>query len=217
MAFIERKRALSLLVLLTLCFAHIVWADSKRDLKRETARNCTADRLIESAQRWMGVRELTGHNDHPMITKALKVCGLAGNKGYAWCAASMAEIHDYAALPAPHSARVPDWFKHNVVWKREWGKLPHRLAKRGMVGGLYYNRLGRYGHIVLIEGESKDRFYLVEGNTNLKGSNEGDGFYRTTRRKESIAVLADYCLNGQQFINEYDNYLQQILKQQTDE
>lgn len=143
-----------------------------------------------------------------MITSAMNICGLAGNMGYPWCAASMAEIHNYAEIPAPHSARVVDWFKQNLVWKTEWGEYPG-FSTPGMVGALYYRRLGRYGHIFLIIGEDKNNFYTLEGNTNIAGSREGDGFYRKIRSKSSVAALADYCINGRNFILMYDDYLQQ--------
>jgi hypothetical protein len=158
---------------------------------------------MASAERWMHVRELTGNNDHPMITKAMRLCGLRGDMGYPWCAAAQAEIHDHAGLPAPHSARVVDWFRTNVVWKREWGDRPEHLNTHGMVGALYYQHLGRYGHIVLIVGEDKNNFYTLEGNTNLAGSREGDGFYRKIRSKKSIAALADYCLTGNRWLDKY--------------
>lgn len=156
------------------------------------------------------MRELTGHNDHPQIQAWLKQTGLTGR--YAWCAASMAGIHTEAGIPNPNSARVVDWFKSNVVWKREWGQLPEFVDKKGMVGAIYYHKLGRYGHIILIIGEDKNNFYCYEGNTNFAGSNEGDGFYKTVRSKEYIAALADYCVAPNDFIELYDDYLQKAYR-----
>jgi hypothetical protein len=147
-----------------------------------------------------------------MITKAMKLCGLPGNAGHPWCAASMAEIHDYAGLTAPHSARVVDWFNHNLVWKREWGETPFSFDKKGMVGGLYYRELGRLGHIVLIVSEDKNNYYTLEGNTNSAGSRDGEGFYKKIRSKESISAFADYCLNGKLFLEEYHEFLKHHIK-----
>jgi hypothetical protein len=154
----------------------------------------------------MEVRELTGNNDHPMITRAMNLCGLDGDKGYPWCAASQAEIHHEADIEAPRSARVVDWFIRNVVWEKRFGEIPP-FEKQGMVGGLYYRHLGRLGHIFLIVGEDKNNFYTLEGNTNLAGSREGDGFYKKVRSKKSVAAMADYCLSGEAFEKEYGNYL----------
>ena len=142
----------------------------------------------------------------------MKLCGLPGNAGHPWCAACQSEIHDKAGLPAPKSGRVVDWFNQNVVWLKRFGEVPAGFDVRGMVGALYYRHLGRYGHIVLIIGEDKNNYYCYEGNTNIKGSREGDGFYRTMRSKESISALADYCLNGKLFFEKYDSYLQKVMK-----
>lgn len=196
----NRKRQIQVFILLVCCLLAPVWSYSQRTV--------AVERVLKSAERWKDVRELTGKNDHPMITKSMKLCGLRGDKGYPWCASSQADIFYHAGISAPLSAAVTGWFKSNVVWKKEWGEMVYHDA--GMVGALYYAKLGRYGHIVLIVGEDKNNFYCMEGNTNNGGSREGDGFYRTIRSKKSIAALADYCLSGKDFINEYDNYLQKI-------
>jgi hypothetical protein len=194
----------------------------KKEEKRKDIREQNFIALLRSAKRWHGVKELTGNNDHPMITKAMRLCGLDGDKGYPWCAAAQAEIFDYAGLTAPTSARVVDWFEQNVVWNKSFGKSPRYMDKKGMVGGMYYSKLGRLGHIVLIVGESDKYYYTLEGNTSAWGAiewdefdttqREGDGFYKKIRSKESISALADYCLIGQMFIDEYDNYLQKHLR-----
>jgi len=218
METIIRKGTFLLLFLVACSTVNPIRSDCKRTLKEERreikveeARNNAAEDLLLSAERWINIRELTGNNDHPMITKAMELCGLSGNRGYAWCAASQAEIHDYAGLIAPHSARVMDWFSQNIVWIVEFGELP-LFDKRGMVGGLYYSNLGRLGHIVLIVGEDKNNYYTLEGNTNIAGSREGDGFYKKIRDKEHVVALADYCLIGNMFIKKYDDYLQSKLK-----
>jgi hypothetical protein len=211
MEYTFRKGTVVLFCCLICINAIVFRADCQRPVKAEKSRERSKTNLLNSAERWYDVRELTGNNDHPMITKAMKLCGLPGNKGYAWCAASQAEIHDYAGLTAPRSARVVDWFNQNVVWKQSFGPVPP-FNTVGMVGAMYYRDLGRYGHIVLIVGQDKNNYYTVEGNTNLAGSREGEGFYRKIRSKESISALADYCVNGKFFIQMYDQYLQKVMK-----
>lgn len=172
----------------------------------EIFRNAAA--LYESSKRWMHVRELTGNNDHPMITIAMNFCGLDGDKGYAWCAAAQAEIHHFAGIKAPKSARVVDWFATpQVVWEKKMGNFPDIFDTNGMVGGIYFPNLGRLAHIVLIVGEDKNNYYTREGNTNLAGSREGDGFYAKTRSKTDIAALADYTISGDDFQTVYGKYL----------
>jgi hypothetical protein len=163
--------------------------------------------LISEAQTWLGVVEITGNNDHPRISESMKLCGLPGNRGYPWCASSQAKIHSDANLSAPHSARVTDWFKQNIVWKREWGNK-YIAIQPGMVGAIYYNQLKRFGHIVLIVGQDKNNYYTLEGNTNSAGSREGQGFYRKIRSKASIAAIADYCITDQLFLIHYNLLLQ---------
>ena len=216
METIIRQGKIFILLLVAYSFIGAVRIDStrvvkpekdKRTERRERIREDAVERVMVSAERWYGVRELTGNNDHPMITKAMKLCGLDGDKGYPWCAAAQAEIFNEANVPAPTSARVVDWFVSNVVWKREYGDVPMQLNTRGMVGGLYYQNLGRYGHIVLIVAEDKNNYYTLEGNTNLAGSREGEGFYKKIRKKSSIAVLADYCLYGRFWFEGYEHIL----------
>lgn len=182
----------------------------KRSVRVKERRDKTASKLISTAEQYVGLRELTGNNDHPTITQWMKECGLRGDLGYPWCAAAQTGIHNEAMITNPESARVVDWFNYNITWKRGW--IDSGIPKRGMVGGIYYPNLRRYGHIVLIVGEDKKNYYTLEGNTNGAGAREGDGFYRKIRSKESIAVIADYCISGNDFILLYDGYLQKAMR-----
>ena len=160
---------------------------------------------MAEAEKHLSVREATGANDGLWVRCYLRVTGL--DEGYPWCAAFQAYIHQKAEIPAPRSARVVDWFAQNVVWKREFGAR-HIEARAGMVGALYYQNLGRLGHIFLIVGEDANNYYTIEGNTNGAGSREGDGVYRKIRSKKSIAALADYCVTPHEFVELYGNYSQ---------
>ena len=196
------------------CIVH--WAaigsgvPDKRDLKVKERRKETSEYLVSVAEKYIGLKELTNNNDHPQITKWMKECGLRGDKGYPWCAAAQTGIHNEAVIPNPESARVVEWFQHNITWKKGWPD--NLLDKKGMVGAIYYPELGRYGHIVLIVGEDNNSYYTLEGNTNGMGARDGDGFYRKIRSKKSIAILADYCVSGKDFITLYDKYLQKAMK-----
>ena len=202
------------------------------DVKGKAAKieNRTRANVLRSAKRWLGVRELTGYNDHPMITKSMQLCGLTGNKGYPWCASSHSEIFAYAGLNTTVSARVMSWFKANVIWERKWGTgIPKRYVRAGMSVGFYYNKLNRYGHIGLAVYKTGKYIYLYEGNTSSKGqfdpetfenveeigtgvNRDGDGFYPKVRQWQSIDVIADKCLQGKRFIERYDEYLQKVKK-----
>lgn len=193
---IIRRKAIYLLCCIICITSFVFRANCQRFINlKDDVRNTIADSLIQSANRWEGVFELTGNNDHSMITIAMNLCKLSGDKGYPWCAACQAEIHNHANVHSPHSARVVDWFNTpNNVWKKGQGDIPEFINKKGMVGGLYYHKLKRLGHIFLIVGEDKNNFYTLEGNTNIAGSRDGDGFYKKIRSKNSVYALADYCI-----------------------
>lgn len=207
METINRKRTLQVLVLLACCLAWPVWANCQRAVK---VREGASKLLITEAEKHVGVAEATGANDGLWVERYLKSTGLG--KGYPWCAAFQSYIHKETCMGGPRSARVVDWFKYNVVYQSEWGDLPEFTSTPGMVGGLYYRKLGRLGHIFLIVGEDKNNFYTIEGNTNFGGSREGDGVYRKIRSKKSVAALADYCLDGKLFIDTYNDYLRTVIK-----
>lgn len=198
----------------------------QRDSLRELS---VRSKVIESASRWLGVREITGRNDHPMITKSMRLCGLRGDKGYPWCASSHSEIFHHAGVSTIISARVVDWFKSNVVWERKWKTpLPKYLLMPGQSLGFYYEKLNRYGHITLLVYASDKRTYCKEGNTSPRGSydpatfemvdlgedteRDGDGFYPKVHSYYEIDVISDKCLQGKDFTHRYDSYLKKAMK-----
>ena len=181
--------------------------------------------IIKSSERWLGVKELTGKNDHPMIKKSMEICGLCGTCGYPWCASSHSEIFLNANHSTIKSARVVDWFKSNVIWERkENTPLPKHLLKPAQSLGFYYKKLNRYGHITLLILSSDKRIYCYEGNTSSKGEfdpttfemidqsqdreRDGDGFYPKTHSYYEIDVISDKCLVDDEFNNRYGKYLQ---------
>lgn len=213
----------------TLGVTNSVCSDNNRNVKWEKREKELRLNVVKSAERWLDVRELTGRNDHPMIAKSMRMCGLDGDKGYAWCASCHTEIMVFAGIDHKRSARAADWFKENVIWRSSWGPIPRELLVPGLSIGYYYPRLGRIGHIGLLVGWDKNNLYVYEGNTSPTGLfnpenfqplaetdttivREGDGFYPKTRRWEDIAVISDHCLLGNRFIDKYDDYIQTKLK-----
>ncbi len=196
------KRKVQIWLCLILCIGNHLGANCQRSVELRLAASHI---LIAEAEKHIGVTEATGNNDGIWVERYLKSTGLG--KGFPWCAAFQSFIHNETCFNAPHSARVVDWFKTKVVYKKEWGYLPNFNSTSGMVGALYYRKLGRLGHIFLIIGEDKNNFYTIEGNTNIAGSREGDGVYRKIRSKNSVAALADYCIDGNLFIATYANFI----------
>lgn len=179
------RKTTAVIGLLVICFLF-------NTVRAYSQRSVNSQLLIKDAEKYLYVREKTGNNDGYWVEKFLASTGLG--KGYAWCAAFQCYIHREAGLKAPKSARVVDWFKE-PLWERSKNSYKPK-ALPGMVGALYYQKLKRYGHIVLIVGQDKNNFYTIEGNTNSGGSREGDGVYRKIRSKSSIAALADYCITN---------------------
>ena len=171
------------------------------------------NKIVQVAETQLYVRETTGDNDGPEIKIYLAITGLP--EGHPWCAAFTAWVFLEAGGVAPRSARVVDWFKANVVYKREWRK-PVILPRKGMVVGLYYERLGRYGHIAIVAqdelGSNPRSCVVISGNTNLAGSREGDGVYRKIYPWPIIAVMADHCLVGRLFMIQYEEKLKQAMQ-----
>lgn len=124
------------------------------------------------------------------MAKILKNVGLG--EGYAWCAALMAQVFDDAGIPNPHSAYCPDWFKTNVVYRREQKTVKPFESKPGQTIGLYIERKKRVGHIGVITGETRSHYQTIEGNTNGAGSDEGDGCYRKIRAKQTVFIISDH-------------------------
>jgi hypothetical protein len=161
------------------------------------------DKLIKTAASQLNVREKTGHNDGKEVETYLR--SVDRRKGDAWCAAFISWVHIENNVPNPESGWSPDWFKANVIWKRTWtSDIP--VIKPGCVMGLFYQNLGRVGHVGIIEYEDANNYYTIEGNTNRAGSREGDGVYRKIRPKSTVYVISDYCMKK----NEYFEYVKKL-------
>lgn len=147
-------------------------------------------KLVSVAESQVGVKEATGKNDGKEVEQYLQSVNLG--KGYAWCAAFMTWCHNKAGIDNPKSAWSPDWFKTNVVYQRNKPTIAAFKSKPGQVFGLYYEKLGRIGHVGMIVCEDKLHYRTIEGNTGSDGGREGDGVYRKIRSKKLMFKIADY-------------------------
>lgn len=150
-------------------------------LKGRVAGQPAAATVIRIAEKELGVRELTGHNDGPRVEAYLQHVGL--KKGYAWCAAFVSWTHGQAGYAKPKSAWSPDLFPAS---KRCLAAQPAAVL------GIYFPALKRIAHVGLVTGIRHDWVESVEGNTNAAGSREGDGVYRRLRHKRLINAYALY-------------------------
>lgn len=140
------------------------------------------NRIIKIAYSQLGVHEATGNNDGIAVEKYLRSCGLG--KGYPWCAAYVNWVFKEADLNGPrYPARAASWFNQYLVAKA--------YAQPSDLGALYYRRLGRIGHIFIIDRSPPGQyFFTIEGNTNKAGSREGDGVYRKRRLKKQTYKIS---------------------------
>ena len=149
-------------------------------------------KLVNTAYKYVGVKEATNNNDGKQVEYILSTVHL--KKGNPWCAALQARIHDDVNIKNPHSGYSPDWFKTNVVYDKKKMSVTKFKAQNGQVFGLYIPSKGRIDHVGMIVGEMGNFYITIEGNTNDAGSDEGEGCYKKLRSKESISMISDYCI-----------------------
>lgn len=156
-------------------------------------------RLVYVYRSQIGVKELTGNNDGLEVQMYLESVGL--KKGQAWCAAYVYWCFQKANIEAIKSGWSPNWFKLKyVIYKKNISSL-QQTPQQGDVGGLYYAKLGRYGHTFFIDYWSNGSFCItVEGNSNEDGSREGNKVVKKKRLKSQISVVARYLPKHNRYI-----------------
>ena len=156
-------------------------------------------RLVYVYRSQIGVKELTGNNDGEQIWEYQKAGGI--KKGQAWCAAYVAWCFQQANIKAIKSGWSPAWFTPKyVIYKKGIASLQEE-PQQGDVAGLYYEKLGRYGHTFFIDYWSKSNFCITnEGNSNEDGSREGNKVVKKKRLKSQISVVARYMPKHNRYI-----------------
>jgi len=156
-------------------------------------RECVRERYLSQ----VGIREKSGHNDGKAVEMYLASCRLQA--GAPWCAAFVNWCLQSCGAPAAGSGWSPDWFPvSKIIWAGGTGKDKTRglsrdsgaLPQRGDVLGIYFPSKGRVAHVLFCEEWRGESVITVEGNTNEKGSREGDGVYRKIRLTAQIYVAA---------------------------
>jgi hypothetical protein len=140
-----------------------------------------------------GIKEKTNHNDGREVEMVLASCGLG--KGYPYCAATINWTFSQCGIKTGvvNPAYSPNWFtnKEVITYKKSWRKMNYK-SKKSQIFGLYFSSLGRIAHVGFIISETITDYITFEGNTNIAGSREGDGFMKKRRSKSSIHIIADY-------------------------
>ena len=149
---------------------------SAEDYNRGTA--C----LLEYANSRLGIKEKTGRNDGPEIDRMLRLVGSPLRSP--WCGAYIGDIFYHCGFKIPRLAGAARaWFTKDKL-------VPPALAQPTDVIGIWYNNLGRIGHIAMIEAIGKVNYITNEGNTNAQGSREGNVSARRIRHKSMVKYVA---------------------------
>ena len=131
------------------------------------AQNPDTLRAIYSA--YVGVRELTHHNDGPEVERFLAHVGL--KKGAPWCAAFVSYcLHKAGYTDAPRSGWSPAYFpRRRRVWSLSQKYTPPHAdstppyhAQIGDLFGIWYANLGRIAHVGFIDTPNGTSKYEVE-------------------------------------------------------
>ena len=138
------------------------------------------DDLATVLEREIGVmEEPPGSNDGVRVREYLASAGI--HDPSPWCAAFVNWGCLQAGKPG-FGAWTPSWAQSNLEIEE---------PRRGAWGLVWYDRLGRYGHIfVVTEVFNNGMLQTVEGNTNNDGSREGTGVFRRIRTAKAHRFFA---------------------------
>ena len=116
---------------------------------------------------YVGVRELTRHNDGPEVERFLAHVGL--KKGAPWCAAFVSYcLHKAGYTDAPRSGWSPAYFpKEKRIWENTRTVVTSKLVtsnlfRSGDLFGIWYANLGRIAHVGFIDTPNGTSKYEVE-------------------------------------------------------
>jgi hypothetical protein len=155
---------------------------------------CVSQRvcLLDTALSYVGVRELTGNNDGPEVEKFLASVGFS--KGFPWCAGFTTYVYESCGVKNPKSAWSPNWaLDKDMIWNHTMSpRIAMTRAKPADAFTIYYESLGRVGHVGLIYYTTPTHLYTIEGNTNADGSREGNGCFIKKRPWRSIYRITSY-------------------------
>lgn len=139
------------------------------------------DKLVKTAAAELGVREVGGNNKGARIAEYLAVVKL--KRPEPWCSAFVCWVFAQNGYKNPCSGWSPDLFLSSSI---STTVLP------GNIIGFYFPNLKRIAHVGLIVNQKDSWILTTEGNTNVKGSREGDGVYLRMRHRREIYRIADW-------------------------
>jgi hypothetical protein len=125
-----------------------------------------------------------------------KYCGSVGQKdGIPWCACFVKWVFAQHKINTGNAnAWSPSWFPSARVFYRR-GQANQQLPRPGDVGGLFYQNLGRIGHVFIFVKWTNNTVETVEGNTNDAGDRDsfsGDAVHRKRRLPRQIFIASNW-------------------------
>jgi hypothetical protein len=174
-------------------------------------RTQKADSILKIAKKEVGLREITGHNDHPRIDQYRSAVSPTLNNHrprYPYCGFFVywcfVQAGQYPRVYNP--GRASAWFEtpSRLIKFAKHGntRRANSKIKRGMVAGYkFMSYSNRISHVEIIDFWDDDdeeiHLLVVGGNTGSSGSmnqviREGDGVYFKKRQKSKVAAIADW-------------------------
>ena len=146
--------------------------------------------VLEEARRWVGTREVPPGSNRGVAIDFFNFHTVPawepypqGVRGAPWCAAFVSTVGRLAlglAWPVERTVScqtMVQWARDKDVW------YPHPEEPAiGDLFVLYYERLGRHGHVGFVTGVDDESILTLEGNTGPAGSREGFGVFERERR-----------------------------------
>lgn len=188
----EQKTRLSMRTFAILLLALVLLAISACNTASASPLSGQRECVVSTAQDAVGIREATGKNDGPEVEMYLAFVNL--RKGAPWCAAFVSYHLSSCGVRNPATGWSPAF---SGVSARVW--TPRKASRTPLPGDvfcLYFESLGRVGHVGFVTGFDGKYITTVEGNTSEPGSRDGDGVYARRRQLSKVYAITNYILDG---------------------
>jgi cell wall-associated NlpC family hydrolase len=136
----------------------------------------------------IGNRELTGHNDGPVVKKYLTYCGLS--EGAEWCSAFVSWCFKEAGIKTLRTAWSPGWYSKSRLLYKKGDSAPKYQPKAGDVVLYWVPYKKRVGHVGFFDKYGDQYCETVEGNTRIGNI---QGVHRIKRYWTSFYAILNYC------------------------
>lgn len=146
--------------------------------------------IVQEAKKLIGEREKPKNSGFVNEDLEKEMIAMGWNKGWAWCvfATKLIYFKAYSKYEKTLALITAHIFSPSAVATLEnFRKAGWEISQTPSIGSLVVwqkykkNKKSWQGHIGVVIDFNDDNFITVEGNTNVRGSREGDGFMKKTR------------------------------------